>query len=126
MYIGRKNINKLVSSISALLVLCGMACIFANNVFNYHAHILLNGSVVYHAHPYNKAAEESNPSTKHHHTDNDLLLVHSLNHFIYVTANTITIDPDVYLVETVIDFNQYHKIDSHYSLQSLRAPPLFV
>lgn len=60
----------------AMILLLGI-CI-ANKGINTHSHKLENGTVVTHAHPYNKA-KDSQPFKTHHHTSFEFLLLEGLN-----------------------------------------------
>ncbi|MBN2213607.1 MAG: hypothetical protein JW723_05130 [Bacteroidales bacterium] len=49
----------------------------ANKIIFTHSHILANGQVISHAHPYDKSSD-SEPFKSHHHTQSELLFFENL------------------------------------------------
>jgi len=54
-----------------------MAIMVANKAVFTHSHLLLNGQVISHAHPYNKT-NDSAPFKLHHHTQTELFFYENL------------------------------------------------
>ena len=50
----------------------------ANRAIYFHSHILGNGTIISHAHPYQKSSD-STPYKKHHHSDYQLLFLQQLD-----------------------------------------------
>ena len=63
--------------IVVLLLVALMATLTFNQSVNLHTHKLIDGTMVTHAHPYNKTSDSA-PIKNHHHTLTELLL---LRHF---------------------------------------------
>jgi hypothetical protein len=93
----------------------------ANNILFIHPHKLLNGSIVFHSHPYSKSDESKNG--QHQHTQDELLVIQGLNHQDYIQAEKFHLDRDVqYSYEHEVFLPQEY--DSFvYGFESLRAPP---
>lgn len=54
-----------------------MGLLIANTAIFLHVHELSDGSLISHAHPYDKT-DEKHPEKTHQHSQTDLLLIHSL------------------------------------------------
>ena len=48
-----------------------------NNIAWQHMHVLSDGTLVTHAHPYNKSADNA-PAKQHHHTATEMLILENL------------------------------------------------
>ena len=55
-----------------------MGMLIANRCIFTHTHILENGSIVFHAHPYDKT-NDAKPYKTHHHTNAELLFLDLIN-----------------------------------------------
>ena len=73
------------ASILILVIIVFMIC---NNIVWQHIHILPDGTLVTHAHPYSKNTEDS-PAKQHHHTTAEILLLESLAIFIPIAFLTL-------------------------------------
>ena len=71
--------NKYTKIIS-LLVLIVFLFILLNNIFFLHSHTLSDGTIIYHAHPYQKSSSD-NSKEKHHHTGLDYIILQQFQTF---------------------------------------------
>lgn len=113
----RKNIG--FRFISILLIL-SVGLWTASKAMYSHAHILPDGKIVYHAHPYKKA-NDSAPFKQHKHTDAQLVALDSLNH-VYLTINSTLV---ILLAFTFASFFQIkNRLFTRYTHKEAgRSPP---
>lgn len=88
-----KNRNKLLIILGLLLVVW----LNHNQVTNWHYHILNNGSVVMHAHPYKSSSIPDTPYQKHHHSSFEYLV-------LSVLFNTIPLLVAVWILGLLLCF----------------------
>lgn len=116
---GVKNIT--IRIISIMLV--GIVGLFiVNQAIFLHVHKLNDGTIVYHAHPYDKSGD-SKPVKSHHHSNADFTFFQNLGILFLILFLTITLIP---FVSGIIYSSQ---LTTKYSLISIkqnkgRAPPL--
>lgn len=100
--------------------------LFINNSVNWHYHLLPNGIIVEHAHPYKKAASTSGtPFEKHGHSELEFLILD----LIYYSGLVIVLA--FFALQVYRDSKSYQKIlkpeeviySVNTSLPLLRAPP---
>jgi hypothetical protein len=75
----------LLLSIPAVLML------FYNQSANWHYHILKNGTVVKHAHPYSNDSQGNAPFQKHQHTDLELIVLSQFSNLLAVFVILLTL-----------------------------------
>ena len=90
-----------------------------NSILFTHSQVLSDGSIVVHAHPYNKT---SNPPSNHNHHDNDLLVLNNISLLFFLGAISF------YLKRSIVNFEKYDFPTKEYIniiiFQKLgRAPP---
>ena len=73
MYIGKLRHKSVSKFVTTILFLAFLFQIVNKSVYT-HAHVLADGTVIVHAHPYN-ATNESRSGTNHTHSENELLLL---------------------------------------------------
>ena len=71
------TLNKTVWSVTLIAVFA----ILVNNVVFIHTHILPDGRVIEHAHPFNSTDRNSDSQPNHHHTSQEFLLLSFIYHF---------------------------------------------
>ena len=107
----------------ALLLVAVIAMLTFNQSVNLHSHKLADGTIVSHAHPYNKTSD-SGPVKNHHHTLTGLLI---LNHFKIIFLSlfiTIALLRTANLV--IRDTEEELHFEPHYIHYAPgRAPPIF-
>ncbi len=114
----RKNIKLIVAFALPIYLM-----VLANSMMNMHVHILSNGMVVKHAHPFEHS--ESDTEEHHHHTDDELSFYEGFTVDFYDDSTPLS-GIDVYLPE----FEKIGEVQSasytnyHFDLKQLRAPPI--
>lgn len=71
------KLNKIVWS----FILIATFAIVVNNTIFIHTHILPDGRVIEHAHPFKAAGKNSDSQPNHHHTSPEFLLLFHIYHF---------------------------------------------
>ena len=104
------------------IVIVGL--MIANKVLNLHLHKMENGSIVAHAHPFEKS-DGSTPYESHQHTDTELLLIQSFTTFLYTGAIVLSLGLGLHLFTINLLTGRSGKISLAY-LESIedRGPPL--
>ena len=116
-----KSFSEISNQLIALSLIAVVGLHSLNSFFNTHSHKLADGTVVVHAHPYERSSDSS-PFETHQHTATELVFLASLLHFIPSIA--------VLLVGFVlINWNEFARTYKYFSNQfiigipSLRGPP---
>jgi len=78
-----KNIKKL--SLAWVLIAIFFGTLF-NNTFFFHSHILSNGVVISHAHPFSEKTDSTTPFKSHKHTKYELVLIHMVNSALFLLS----------------------------------------
>lgn len=116
--------KKITTHAALVLFLISIAGIQVTNVFYFHAHKLADGTVVCHAHPFQKSQDQA-PYKSHNHTSREFFY---LNH-IQVVINTIGLLVLVlYLVpflQQVPLFEEKRLLDCFNQFPLPRPPPCF-
>lgn len=111
--------------ISQLFFLITISLI-ANKAFFSHIHILPDGSIIVHAHPYSKKKQDnSSKKTNHSHTNFSFYVIDQSNRFdhVPVTYQDIVLKPDLQVFSKII-VNHHFTIDSFFTeLIDNRGPP---
>lgn len=116
------RVRKITAKVLALVLVVVMGLLIANKAAYIHAHEMADGTIVYHAHPFNKK-NDSEPFKSHEHTDFEfwllgqigvlgLLTVLFLVLILNVSGKTFS---DYRIIFTKPDFVIYHHG---------RAPPI--
>lgn len=118
-----KNKTNIGVKTLALLMIAVMALLTFNQSSNIHSHRLSDGSVVFHAHPYNKTSDSS-PIKKHHHNIRDFLIIQHISLlFLSLIAAFTTL---LAVHHFTFKRDSYHKDKEELSYAfSGRAPPRF-
>jgi len=67
-----------------------MVLLIANKTFFLHVHILNNGTIIEHAHPYNKS-HDSNPHKSHQHSNAEYIFFQNLEILFSIVFLTIAL-----------------------------------
>lgn len=116
----KSNIKVFATSLLLLSILVNIII-----CLNLHYHIVSNGNIIVHGHPYNKSQNEKYPIATHSHSQSEFLLNHSLNNietvicFLFVFTFIITL-----LRYLSIFFKQHINNNAILLFPFLRAPPL--
>jgi hypothetical protein len=120
-----KNI-RIISKALLLALIPLTMLLFHNQLSNWHYHVLGNGIMVKHAHPYNKAENPGTPFSSHKHTDFEFFILGQLSAlslllvFLLLTLLAVVDFPGRKIFYSFkFPFLQQQVL----SLQFLRAPP---
>jgi hypothetical protein len=110
-----KSVKKITAKVLALLMIVVLGVMLAVNTTYYHAHKQADGTVVYHAHPYNKS-EDSQPYKTHHHSKSEFWLLSHLDKifiaFLFAIGFLLVLKERFFPVYKIIftkpDFSIYH------------------
>jgi hypothetical protein len=104
-----------------------MFLLFHNRVSNWHYHILHNGIVVEHSHPYSNAKKTGTPFQNHRHTDSEFLMLAELSNALTLLVVALVVAG--MMLERTTQHSMLASPDfvfkPHCSSNLLRAPPVF-
>ncbi len=107
----------------AILLVGLMSLMILDKAFFLHTHKLSDGTIIVHAHPYNKSAD-SKPFKTHHHSDTIFHFYHVVN--ILFPAIILTFTLIASFKKTKRLFLQIKRISfSYISHKKGRAPPIY-
>mgnify|MGYP006946287589 CR=1 FL=1 len=78
----------LLQRILSILMIAIISCMIVNRAVFMHTHIMANGTVVTHAHPYDKS--DHSPFKSHKHSNSELLFLQQLKDFLPILAFVFT------------------------------------
>lgn len=116
------TINNRAKTLISLLIIGLIGLLITNKIVFTHIHKLDDGTIVEHAHPYNKA-DDSDPLKKHHHSNAELLFFNNLNILFLIAFVALGI---VFSVKKKRS-SFYLKLAlwlTHINLHKERAPPV--
>ncbi len=99
-----------------------MSLLILNKAVFMHAHIMADGTIVAHAHPYDKS-DDSKPFKTHHHTTAGLLFFQNLT-ILFFAAFLIYIFSDFYRKTLLSVNNTVSYISFLFTRYNKRAPPV--
>ena len=119
----KRIIKKIIKKIIAIALIIIILAITLNNAFFIHSHILPNGEVIQHAHPYNKSENPESPYKTHHHSSFEFILLNNLFSFLWLIIIAVFIDfnKDVHFFSiSKLTFRKTYT----YSFSLSRGPPV--
>jgi hypothetical protein len=117
----RTFVNIIIKYIAVVLA-ASMVLVIANRIVFTHSHILDNGKVISHAHPYNKT-NDSEPFKSHHHTQAELFFFPHIEiyfSFVFLSLNLFYPLPR----ENHFVYSEKKATLDVITSQKCRAPPL--
>ena len=115
-----KNIIKRIIAIVLLIIVLAISI---NNSLFIHSHILPDGEVVQHAHPYNTSENPESPFKTHHHSGFEIFLLNNLFSFLWIiiAAVFIVFNKNIQIIKIKnFFFREIYK----YTYSLSRAPPI--
>ena len=120
-------LNKnIISRVLILAMIPAAILLFQNHLSNWHYHVLNNGIVVKHAHPYDKAENPGNPFSSHKHTEFEHFILGQLAGLALLLALILLALAFVFGLYSVLLLSgfRFPFLQQQYcTLQPLRAPP---
>ncbi len=109
--------------LSILLILPLYLILLVNSILNMHVHIMANGIVIRHAHPFNSHSEKDSP---HEHTSKEFSFYHGFS-VNYLGEEEIHLEQllAIFKVEESYDLPLLIHIEERPNVLSLRGPPSF-
>ncbi len=115
-------VKNITTRILPYLVIGMMGTLIVNKSIYLHTHKLTDGSVISHAHPYNKSGDDK-PFKSHHHTDTQLLFFQSIKILFFTFFIALfffkSIKKAVYALYTAFLYTP-----AFYNSNKGRAPPV--
>jgi len=65
-----------------ILLIPALFLLYYNSAANWHFHLLKNGTLIEHSHPYSKATSPGSPFASHNHSASDLLYLDMISHIL--------------------------------------------
>ncbi len=112
----------------ALALIPVIMLLFNNQISNWHYHLLSNGMLVKHAHPYNKSEKPTAPFSNHHHSDFEFFVLGQLSALSLILSFLLFALLIHASLNQAMLFERYrlpYLQQQYLSLKFLRAPPLF-
>lgn len=118
--------NRWHLKLTALLVIPAIFLLFHNRVSNWHYHVLHNGMVVEHAHPFKHASKSGTPFQSHQHSEAEFLILSELSNVLTMLVVALVIAG--MMLETIARHTRLPApvfvSKHHYTSRQLRAPPV--
>ncbi len=117
-------VKKITMQFIRIMLLASILVFIANNSIYYHSHKLQNGTIIAHAHPFNKA-QDSAPFKTHKHSLVNLFFLEHLQLLFFILVFSS-------LLITSSTFHRFYLVGNHHvystlsRLNSSRAPPFLI
>jgi hypothetical protein len=108
-----------------VLLLFALLAVMYNNITNQHRHVLPNGQIIVHAHPFSKN-ENNDPQKKHTHNNNQLIIISLINNlfsFIILVSFVLNFIQKITKKQFIL-FNENNTFIVPAIHYQLRAPPI--
>lgn len=115
------GIHKTLKMLGVILMILLMTALLVNKAVYIHVHVLPDGSVVTHAHPFNKTAD-SPKGQSHHHSNLEFFMFQALEILILSSAMVLSLMILSKGLEKSWFIQEYH-IPALIPLSPGRAPP---
>jgi len=114
--------HRVLEKLSMGLLILVMGCLLVNQALYTHSHVLPDGSIVSHAHPFNKT-QESKQGAAHQHSSLEISLLDQLNVLIF-SVSAVFLLKAFNNASTFWERSNLRLIPSQVPIFSGRAPPL--
>jgi hypothetical protein len=114
------------SRLLILLLLPALMWLFFNATFNRHIHVLADGYVITHSHPFEKNQAASDPSASHKHTQKELLLLGLFCEIVFLVLAIMVMRPclQAHLQMRKQGLRHSIPIRKNYQVHHYHAPPM--
>ena len=118
-------ISKKFSRFLILLLLPGVVWLLHNNIVNRHIHILSDGYVVSHSHPFDKSRGDWKDPNPHQHTRKELLLLDLFYMIIFSSLSVLVLKSFLEACPQIIRFRVNHHVPprKYFHVYHYHAPP---
>ena len=82
--------HRLFKQITVALMICIMGTLLLNKAFFVHTHVLADGTVSSHAHPFDRSAEKESEKS-HQHSSAEFMLLHHLGMLYFVALTSASL-----------------------------------
>ena len=108
-----------------LLLLPAMIWLFFNTTVNRHIHVLADGYVISHSHPFVKNQADLNPSKSHHHTEKELMLLGLFSEITFALITLLILRPLLNGYPQLLRFRLTHPepISKLFQVHHYHGPP---
>jgi len=121
----RYRIKEIRNTILSTLLLLIMGGIIVNSTFFLHAHKINNGKIIFHAHPYRKNAENSQPLSNHQHSSAEFVVIANSSVLIE-NSSEIIIEPFYNFVSQLyIELTEFNT-SLFFTSKKSRGPPAYL
>ena len=120
---GMKRIKP--SKILLLALLPAMLWLFLNTTLNRHSHVLADGYIITHSHPFKKNQDSSSPLDNHKHTTRELLLFGLFSEIIFSIVTFLFLEPRFQELPQVLRVRMTHPmpVKKLFYVYHYHAPP---
>jgi len=87
----KRHFIKILKKVVAVALIIIVFAVTMNNALFIHSHVLPDGEVIQHAHPYNTSENPGTPYKTHHHSGFEFLLLNNLFSFLWVIIAAVFI-----------------------------------
>jgi hypothetical protein len=108
-----------------LLMLPAVVWLFYNTTVNRHVHVLADGSVILHSHPFDKHPTGSDPLNTHHHSNKELMLLSLFNDSLISVIIFLILRPFLRVCFQFKIFSLHHgePARQYFQVHHYHAPP---
>jgi hypothetical protein len=116
-----KKLKKIIATVCCLFFVFSLFILFSN----LHFHVINNGFLIFHSHPYDKSHHNNSPVKSHYHSDLEFFIYHSV-----ATNDGLVLSIFIFLIFSVLIKYLFISTDTIiqnnriFLLPILRAPPL--
>jgi len=122
------NRRRKLKQLFVLLTLPMVMFLFFNQVAFWHYHVLENGMVVEHSHPFKNNPKPGTPFQNHHHTDFEYSILAQLSNMISLLVVFLVLGLVISRIAALL--NSYYRTANYQSsyllVYRLRGPPLSI
>lgn len=113
------------SHILFLLLLPALMWLFFNTTYNRHIHVLADGYVITHSHPFAKSQTASNPLQTHKHSKKEILLFGLFCEIVFTVLTLLVLRPFLRAHPQILRFQFTHRVPirKNFQVHHYHAPP---
>ncbi len=118
------NLARQMRKYLVAVLLPALVCLIINSSTNRHYHKLINGVIIYHAHPYDKQHDKNSPEKSHHHTNLEFFILGLIANSVFLFSIGLIFSPCRIHFKNINTFSNWIiPGKDFYPLFRKRAPP---